>query len=171
MKKIIFLTPLILLVTISVHAQSIGPSTINATGGSAPIGGNIFDWSVGEMTMVSTLSGSGIIVTQGVLQPYDGPDRVVINSLLQQQLNVFPNPALSVVNLQYTSSIQGTLTYRLIDMVGQLIKTATIDVKQGTTTEQINISALASATYMLEVTVNPVNDAAKSTAYKIQKLQ
>src|SRR5579872_3970180 len=143
MKKTIFLIPFIMLATITVHAQSIGPSTINAMGHSGTIGTQEFDWSVGEMTMVSTFIASNIIVTQGVLQPYDGPTRVVNNSLLAQQLQVFPNPATSIVNLQYISSVQGTLSYRLLDLSGKVIKSNTINIAQGTTTEQINVSALA----------------------------
>jgi Secretion system C-terminal sorting domain len=149
------------------RAQGVSPSTINSAGGGAPIGSYEFDWSVGEMTMVSTFSQPSVVVTQGLLQPYDGPTKVVKTTIPATQLQVFPNPATSVVNVQYTAQDQGTLAYRLLDMNGKIIKTHVTDTRQGTTTEQINVSTLAAATYMLEVIVN----GSATSTFKIQKLQ
>lgn len=170
MKRSILLMLLALPIANSIRAQSVGPATVNSAGGSAVIGSNQFDWSAGEMTMVSTFSTSGIIVTQGVLQPFDGTTKVV-NTALLQQLQVFPNPASSTVNLQYASQAGGTLSYRLMDMAGRVITRKTVDIKQGTTTEQLDISALANASYMLEVSVNSTNAAPEIVSYKIQKIK
>jgi len=170
MKKVILLIPFILVAAVTVHAQSIGPATLNATGGYTTIGTNEFEWSVGEMTLVTTFSTSGIVVTQGVLQPRDIPTGIPHTALLTN-LIVFPNPATSVVNLQYTSAGQGKLTYRLMDMAGQLIRSAAVDVKQGTTSEQINIAPLACATYLLEIAVNMEGNPTEMTTYKIDKLK
>ena len=172
MKKSILLIPLVMAATISIRAQSIGPSTLNAAGGSAVIGSNEFDWSVGEMTMVSTFTTPGIIVTQGVLQPYDPPSLGAGNtSLLTTHLQVFPNPATSEVNLEYSSASAGTLNYRLMDIAGKIIFNQTIKVNQGTTLRKIDVSGLACATYMLEVVVNPENTSSQTASYKIQKLK
>jgi hypothetical protein len=170
MKRSILLLLAMLAGAVGIHAQSIGPSTLNATGGSGIIAGNDFEWSVGEMTLVSTFSGSSIVVTQGVLQPADITSGVVNHTPPAQLLQVFPNPATSVVNLQYESAAVGALSYRLMDMTGQVIKSATIAVKQGTTTEQLNIAALACATYMLEVNINTGDNSPVKTTYKIEKL-
>ena len=48
-----------------------GPTNTLLASGSAIAGTNEFDWSIGEMTMVSTFETPGLIVTQGVLQPVD----------------------------------------------------------------------------------------------------
>ena len=171
MKNVILLIPLLLAVAINIHAQSIGPSTLNAAGKTAVISGDEFEWSVGQMALVSTFTNPSIIVTQGVLQPDDNlPSGVPNYTPLAKQLQVFPNPATSVVNIKYSSQGQGTLSYRLLDMGGKLINTQTINVTQATTTEQVNISELACATYMLEVTVNSGTDAG-SISYEIQKLK
>ncbi len=151
------------------RGQSIGPSTLNATGGTATIGGNVYDWSIGEMTMVSTFTGSSIIVTQGVLQPSSNTT-AVHNASLTDNLQVFPNPASSLVNLQYVSAAQGTLTYRLMDMTGKTIMNNSTAVSQGVTVQQINIAALAAATYMLEVCVMTDGMTRGTTSYKIEKL-
>ena len=169
MKYSVLLILLLLGATVQTNAQSIGPSTLNATGGTTIIGANEFEWSVGEMTMVSTFTGTGIVVTQGVLQPHDASPSSVINNSLAEHLQVFPNPATSVVNVQYASAAQGTLSYQLMDLSGKVIETGITDVKQGTTTERISVSSLPSATYLLEVIVNKTGAAAESASYKIQK--
>ena len=69
--KLFFTSIFLLLININnVKAQSITPSVINASGYSGTISGQVFDWSIGEMTLVSTYTGSTLIVTQGLLQPY-----------------------------------------------------------------------------------------------------
>jgi len=172
MKKSVLLIPLILATATNIHAQSVGPGTLNATGGTAIIGSNEFEWSVAEMAMVSTFSNTGIIITQGVLQPSDAAIAGVSNhASLSQQLQVFPNPATSIINIQYSSTATEQLTCKLTDMTGRGIVKQTINSTAGTTLQQINISELACATYMLEVTVNSGSAVPGSILYKIQKIK
>jgi len=170
MKRKILLIPLLLMATIITKAQSIGPATFNVTGGSVVIGSNEYDWSIGEMTMVSTFSSSSVVITQGVLQPYELTTGIVNTSVINGLL-VFPNPASSVLNIRYTSSSSGTLTCRLFDMAGRMILTNTTDVIPGITASQLNVSDLAVAQYLLEVTVGHSEGTTETNAYKIQKLQ
>jgi hypothetical protein len=151
-------------------AQSIGPSTLNQTGGSATIGGDIFDWSVGEMTMVSTFSGPSVIVTQGVLQSEVLPSGKKEISLAGQ-LQVFPNPASSVINVQFSAVSAGSITCKLMDMTGKTMSVKKQAINQGTTTEQIDISRLAVATYLLNVSFNAPGKSEETTNYKIEKLK
>jgi hypothetical protein len=169
MKSSILLIPLCLCAGLA-RAQSIGPATVNSAGAGATIGSTELEWSIGEMTMISTFSSPAIIVTQGVLQPGNGP-LDINNTVLLQQLQVFPNPASTVVNIQYSSQAEGVLGYQLTDMAGKVIMNRTITVRPGKNTEQIKISDLAVATYMLEVTTNPGSTSAAKAAYKIDKLQ
>lgn len=153
----------------NVRGQSIGPSTLNASGGSGTIGSTKFDWSVGEMTMVSTFTGSSVIVTQGVLQN-DISSSSVGSISLNEHLQVFPNPASTLVNLQLNSDKEGTLQYTLLDMTGKRITDRKTAIKQGTNTEQMDISNLAAAVYMLEVSFTSASGTA-SSSYKIDKLK
>jgi hypothetical protein len=170
MKKII----LILMAfagSINIRAQSVGPKTLNAAGGTGTAGSVEIDWSVGEMTLVSTFSGGSVVVTQGVLQPTDAWPVDVGNTALLKQLEVFPNPASSVVNIRYAAQAAGTLTYRLMDVTGKELAEKNVDVKQGIITEQLNISTLACATYMLEVSIRQADGKNETTSYKIQKIK
>jgi hypothetical protein len=171
MKKTVLLGLLLFAGVYNIHAQSVAPSAINASGGTAIIGANEFDWSVGEMTMVSTFTGTGIIVTQGVLQPAETSINAVNNQVLLKKLQVYPNPATSIVNLQYFSPGEGTMTYRLMDVTGKIIANRSVQVKQGTNTEQINVAGLACATYLLEVSVNTGTEKTEKATYKIDKLK
>jgi len=173
MKRSILLILVALVLAVNGHAQvSLGPSTVNCGGGYHVLDYDEYEWSIGEMTMVTTFTNPSIVVTQGVLQPFDIFITGVGNTtVLNGQIKVFPNPANSEVNLQYTAPADGTLSYSLLDMDGKLIKSNTAGVVSGTTTEQINVSELACATYMLEVTVNHGNSASEKTSYKIQKLK
>jgi hypothetical protein len=154
----------------SAKAQSIGPSTLNQTGGSATIGGDVFDWSVGEMTMVSTFSGASVIVTQGVLQTEILPSGKKEVPLVGQ-LQVFPNPASNMINVQFSAVSAGNLICKLTDMTGKTLTTKKLAVNQGTTTEQIEISRLAAATYMLTVSFEAPGKTQETTNYKIEKLK
>lgn len=171
MKGAILLIPLILTGSVLVRAQNIGPSTVNSAGNTALIGGNQFDWSVGEMSLVSTFTTPGIIVTQGVLQPSETDHTGVPVAVLSKDLRVFPNPASSVVNLQYNTQSAGRLTYSMMDITGKTITKKTVSVNPGITTEQINISELACATYMLKVSLEGNNMAKDNISYKIEKLK
>ena len=172
MKKVFILVPLALAAPFIAGAQSIAPSTLNSAGNSAPIGSNVFDWSVGEMTMVSTFTTPGIIVTQGLLQPaHIATESVDNHSPFTKLLQVFPNPASSVVNIQYASPGQGTLSFRLLDLAGKVINNQTVNVTAGTTLQSVNVADLACATYILEVTADNGNTPKESTSYKIQKLK
>jgi len=151
--------------------STIAPSIINATGGTGTTLGYVCEWSVGEMTMVSTFTGLSVIVTQGVLQDDSLASTGVRNTGLAEQMQVFPNPASTVVNLRFTAVAPGLLGYRLMDITGQVITNASTAVKQGVTIEQVDISGLAAATYLLQVTFKPDGNLEQMTTYKIDKLK
>lgn len=169
MKKIILSIPVIAALSLTASAQSVGPATLNATGGTVVIGANEFDWSVGEMVMVSTFSTSSIVVTQGVLQPAATSTTRIEEADWPTKLSVFPNPASSIVNINCTSPSPASFTYRLMDMTGKALLTGSSAAKQGLSTEQLNIGSLACATYMLAITVNTGQET-KTITYKIEKL-
>ncbi len=156
------------------RGQSIWPSTLNATGGYAYISGNEYEWSVGEIALVSTYTTSSIIVTQGLLQtnlgtPVNG--NAVISPSFGNQLQVFPNPASSILNVQFNSTNEGALELKLMDMAGRVIQTQKSDVKQGLNAHKLDINTLSAATYMLQVIYKSTDAKEEFMSYKIQKLQ
>jgi len=152
------------------RGQSITPSIINAAGGGGTIGATKFDYSIGELALVSTYTSSSVVITQGVLQ--NNKNTTAVNDPgLSGQMAVFPNPASTIVNLEYTGSKAGTIHYRLMDILGKVIVSREATVTPGVTKEQIDIANLAAATYMLEVSFKASNGTEERTSYKIDKLK
>ena len=152
------------------RGQSVWPSTLNATGGSATISGRQFEWSVGEMTLVNTFATSTVVLTQGILQPGISVTEVGHTAYFQQ-VEVFPNPTDAIVNVRFNSLLQGTLAMRLMDMAGRVVLEQSIDVFQGLNTTQVNMANLAGATYMLQLSLTGAGGSEEMASYKIQKLQ
>ncbi len=155
------------------RGQSIWPSILNATGGSTYIGTKEFEWSVGEMALVNTFTTSSIVVTQGLLQTRLSTDINEVPGItnLGDYLQIYPNPTTGAINIQYNANKEGVITLKLMDMAGRLITDLKSEVKPGANNQKLDISALAAATYMLEVYMQPTNGKMEATAYKIQKLQ
>lgn len=152
----------------SAQAQSIGPSTLNAAGGSGSIAGNSFEWSVGEMTMISTFSSATLVVTQGLLQPLSGATGVPNSPLITGNLVVFPNPAGYALTLQPRFQGPVTLGYTLFDMAGRLVLSRETVLKTGTEKQELVLQHLASGQYMLRVVLYDKGQQHEA-AYKIQK--
>jgi gliding motility-associated-like protein len=50
-------------------AQSISPAILNASGQTYTQTGNVYDWSIGEMAIIETMSNYKASITNGLLQP------------------------------------------------------------------------------------------------------
>lgn len=151
------------------------PNITNSTGGTyhgGPGSMLIYDWSVGEVTMVSTFSDGGTTLTQGLLQNEIAIEPSgVANEHLAANLKIYPNPASTEVNIQFTSAAEGKLIYRLLDLNGKIITSGSANVNAGTSTQQVNVTGLAAATYMLQVSFKTGDNAEESTSYKIEKIK
>jgi hypothetical protein len=168
-QKIILVCAILLTGLQSVKGQSIWPSTVNAAGGSGTVAGSTFDWSVGEMAIVSTFTSPSFVVTQGMLQPLVN-DLSIEPAELNKYLRVFPNPTDGIMNIELISLQNGSLCYKLMDVTGKILVEKNTSVKQGTNTLQLDMAPLAPATYMLQVS-SSVQGMAGDISYKIQKVQ
>lgn len=169
MRKIVYLLAMFSAIGYGTKAQSVGPTVLNSTGGSGSVVGNLFDWSVGEMSLVNTASGSNIIVTQGLLQPSDVPTGIANNPFTQSSFVVYPNPAEDQVFLQPSFSGGDQLMFTLMDVTGRTLLTQNVKLPTGKELQTINLTGLAAGNYLLQVQLNQKGDN-YSTSYKIQKL-
>jgi Secretion system C-terminal sorting domain len=135
----------------NLFAQSIGPSTFNSAGGRATIGGNEYEYSIGEMAVVSTQTAGSITVTQGLLQPINNKaDNVADYSLLEKQLSIFPNPTNSAINIALSSSEIKVTSIELLDVAGRLV----LSIPEPNFTNQtfnINLAEYANGNYLLRL--------------------
>lgn len=172
MKNIIYR---LLLITVgcygmNVQAQSIGPSTLNASGASKTINGNTYEYSIGEMVLVHTSIHPNLVVTQGVLQPTKASTGIGDVSILTEDLNVFPNPFYDVIHLRPNWKLGGRLSISLLDITGRELLHWYWDLQKGNEQQSIQLGNLAAGAYMLQVQYKQVTKNHIGT-FKIQKIQ
>lgn len=146
--------------TLQVHAQH----AIPAAGTEATGTGGTASFTVGQV-LYKTVSGTGHIETQGVQQPYE----IFLVGLKETKgisltCSVYPNPAVSVVNLEVENLLQEDLSFSLFDMNGKLILSQAITEKL----TRIPFESIASGAYFLKVSM--LNNADLQT-FKIIKNQ
>jgi len=174
MKHLLFVLPIMLGAARS-QAQSIAPATFNASGGSATVGGNVYDWSIGEMVLVSTASTPNLIVTQGLLQPasHDAASSVLEQFADLQSLSVYPNPSENVFYVESKTPQSGQLQGIVKDMTGKSVMMQTKQTFQGQPYRlTYDISALAAGPYVLVLQFMPAGKQSKpvQVSYKIEKI-
>jgi hypothetical protein len=124
-----------------IFAQSIAPSVINSTGGTATVGNLIVDWNVGE-SMITTQT-NGIIVTNGQLQPVD--EIISVEELnTSWNISIYPNPTRDEFVITAPSS--GIYEACLFDLAGKFISKQTL-----MSTNRMDVRSLANGSYYLQV--------------------
>ena len=123
---------------------------VTAAGGDATGSGGSVSYSIGQIDYI-TNTGTGGTVTQGVQQPYEffivGIDD---KKDISVELSVYPNPAVSTVNLRIDNQNLENISFQLYDMNEKLI----LNKKVSGNVTSIQMEKLASATYFLKVLDN-----------------
>jgi Secretion system C-terminal sorting domain len=167
MKNIILLIPALCIAGFT-HAQSIGPSTLNSAGGKATIGTNTFEYSIGEMAVVSTNTAGTITITHGVLQPNaNKADNITDIEYAKFNLNIYPNPASNEVNIAIVNNAVFLVSIQLYDITGKMIQNIAKPVLQNGVCK-IAIAEYAVGNYLLKVTTN-LNSTTHQSAFTISK--
>lgn len=131
-------------------AQSIGPATLNAAGGSAEVAGNTYEWSVGEMVLVNTAITPGLVVTQGTLQPM-AQGTGINNKPALAGLNIYPNPASDQLNIKFNIARDLDVVLKLTDISGREQYLKQIKNHNGSELITIDFKPYAAGIYMLQV--------------------
>lgn len=131
------------------HTDS-SQSAFSATSHRVTIQGKTFEYVIGEMTLVSTDRTTGLIVTQGYLQPTDEnrPSQIQ-SSGVQNDIRVYPNPTEDVVNLEFVDQQDQSFSYLLVDATGKVLFK-----KENETANrfQLDMRSYASGNYYLKLT-------------------
>ena len=179
------MTPVLCVVFFSsyLNAQSVTPSVINSTGGSASIDYRNFmlDWSVGEMTLVNTLQGTSnshlYILSNGFLQPNDMANIKDNQPYYKQELftateiKVYPNPTNNYVELSFQLQETGTVRLTLFNAMGQQLYSKQLTVDAKNRVERIPMNTYAQGSYVLNVQLEDAGSGTlkKTGVYKIIK--
>ena len=165
----LLLLSLMLCTATFVHAQSIGPSAIDAAGGSVSAGGNTYEYAIGQVVAGNTFTAASLVVTPGVLQPVSTTG-VTLPAIAQADLKVFPSPAETTLYLQPAFSGSGSLQYSLYDAAGKLVLSHTVILKSGTERQVLNVAQIAAGQYMLRAMWLQAG-ITYTSGYKVQKLR
>ena len=161
----------LLFLPLAMHAQSIGPSEMNATGQSVFAGGNTYEYAIGTVVAGTTYESSSLIVTQGVLQPLiEEPSGVNEPGIPSDNLSVYPNPVQEKLFLKPAFGKKGKLEYVLLDGAGRTILRSSAALEHGNELQEIAMSSYAVGQYTLSVTWQQQGKS-QSNAYKIQKIK
>jgi hypothetical protein len=155
----------------SLYSQNITPQVINTTGGAATIGDVKFEWSVGEMPIVSTMQ-NVIVITNGFLQPIIAvPGENSGSNFGVDEIRVFPNPTSSFVDVKVLTKQKGTISLRLYNSTGQLVFQNQFAGNGVSHTERIEMQSLSATEYFLQIVLDPApGSTSKKGGYKIIKI-
>lgn len=157
----------LLLMSTSMYAQT----SLNAGSNHTTIGNHQYDYSIGEMTVVSTQKSSSLIVTQGYWQPNGkakaGATSNVDASDWANNINVYPNPTENFLNIETTANEAGSLEMRMMDATGKvMLRNKQVQV-QGKNKNSLDLSSYAAGTYYLIIQ----STEGKEITFKIQKIK
>lgn len=168
MNPVLFICTGLCCLALGAAAQSIGPSELNATGGSKVIAGNTYEYALGSLTSNAYVA-PGLIVTPGTLQPAkDNGTGTQEPGIAPGDLFVYPNPASDVLQLQPRFGKPGQLSYTLYDALGRQLLSREISLPAGNERQEISMIPYAQGQYHLYVRWKQPGRVQSST-FKIQK--
>lgn len=144
-------------------------TTLNASGNSGTIAGNLYAYSIGEMVLVSTETSTNLVVTQGVLQASGGTMGVAENTFLAESLSLYPNPVENTLYLQPALPGGGELSVGLFDLRGRRLLQSKMDLHTGSERQELDLSTLQEGTYLLKATLQQDNRTYEHS-FKVLKL-
>ena len=150
--RISLIIPLLLFSLFST-AQSIYPSTVNATGQSVFFGNFRLEWSVGESVAINTMSSSNLLVTNGLLQYYvqNSATENIAATWLPSEVTVYPNPVRNILDINILHSSIGKEKIELFDMKGGKLMEKQFDYMGMGLLEKLNLSGLTAGQYILSI--------------------
>ncbi len=150
-------------------------TTINAANNSAVINGNTFEYSIGEMTLVSTERNNNLIITQGYLQPQqlsshqDNSSHSTLSDLTDK-IKVYPNPTENILFIESSEALAGTITYQLLDASGKIILRKNENQVAGNNKYSLDLSSLAAGSYFLLLHKANTESTVNDLSFKIVKV-
>jgi Secretion system C-terminal sorting domain len=150
-------------------AQVTAPAIFNSCGGSITNAAGTFEYSIGEAT-VFTNTNANIVITQGVLQPFDDVLTSVDIFNITTQVKIFPNPTAMTVYLQPAFTEGGNLRCEIYNAEGKQLQKKETRLVRGNELQSFHIDQYPQGLYLLKV-VYKTGIKEGTVTYKIQKLK
>lgn len=153
--------------TIGLHANA--QTTINAASNTLQLDGMVFEYSIGEMPMITTERNANLTITQGYLQPFrknnaPSSDESSFDDFAKR-LNVYPNPTENVLFIETNNTTSTNLDCRILDGAGKTVLQRKEALQEGVQKISLDMSSFAVGSYFLLLQ----SDGQNPISYKIQK--
>ncbi|SDI51145.1 T9SS type A sorting domain-containing protein [Winogradskyella thalassocola] len=118
--------------------------TIVTAGGDITDTGGTVNYSVGQVVQ-NTIINADTSVFQGIQFYFEDQSLTVVDIKTNLEITTYPNPTSSKLNINIDDFKPNTLTYKLYNVLGQLVTEGNVATK----TTTINVNHLEMATYLL----------------------
>ena len=144
------LLTLLLLAPALLQAQYLSPQVVSSGGGFSTGTSISLSYTIGELA-VETLTGSGLVLTQGFQQPLElGPDKVE-ELYPDWKVKTWPNPVLHDLNVQLGPDINKDFVLETYDLTGKLHLVRRIYKPLDSSPYTLDLSDLSQGLYILNI--------------------
>ncbi len=155
-----------LFVFASASGQEVKQQVISSAGGYSVSGDNSISlsWTLGELVIATvTSTGGDLILTQGFQQSKLDLTAVELHPDLGVTVTIYPNPTSEMINIRFSTPLEGTTMVYLIAPDGKLVINE--EIPSGMTMMPIDMQQYPAGTYFLRIQNNN-----KQNIYKVIKL-
>ena len=129
---------------------ALSTETINSGGNNFRNKDMSVDWSIGEMTMIHTVSSPGFIISNGVLQPLKY--KTNIKNPLKNDLQLYPTiTSGNFVTLAGNFTEKGNLYIIVSNSLGQVLSRQIVPINGASIKQKIEIQTFQKAEYFIKV--------------------
>jgi hypothetical protein len=171
MKKIILFIAFTICYWQNTFCQNIPGVQTHCTTTSQGTAGNIvISYTIGEMPLVQSWQSNGLLITQGIMQPFTIIANTVYECFSQTEVKVYPNPNPGIFSLQLSILNPGKVKTILFDATGKQMRQDEF-AYSSFATKQYNISRFPNGLYYLQLFFTETgSNQSKKCAYTIEKI-
>jgi hypothetical protein len=142
------------------------PCTTTAQGKA---GNFVICYTIGEMPLIETAKSNGLMITQGIMQPFTFVIDTTAQCFTKSEVRIYPNPNNGRFSVQLNLLKRGKMQIQLFDALGRVLKTDAFDYLTFNI-RPYDISNMASGNYFMQVLFTPEGKTdVQKCVYTIQK--
>jgi hypothetical protein len=166
-RKTLFLGAVMMLLCISMRAQTLSPMVLSSSGGYFAVGSTTLSVTVAEMTMVQTFTQPSGILTQGFQQSEPLTTFVQENIVAEGDVIIYPNPSNGFITVNYYAASDAITYIKIYNMVGQEVFNREYASISGANVISLDLHQYSQGIYLLGLTTVYANGIKNSAIQKI----